>query len=190
MISQGFARRWSTPIHGTKTIVGLEGGLAGLGIRGVVPIALAGKHLGSVEFGLSFGQSFFDEFKRARGVDVAFHLAGNGEFKTFGGTLNGQSFFDRADYRGAGEGTFLVRQDKLGATPVAALLGPIKDFSGKSIGVVEIVMDNTEYVSADGSRPAAGDLDGGARIVDCSRRRIADRAGNIASDPGDYPGHA
>jgi methyl-accepting chemotaxis protein len=28
------------------------------------------------------------------------------------------------------------------------LLGPIKDFSGKSIGVVEIVMDNTEYVSA------------------------------------------
>ena len=31
---------------------------------------------------------------------------------------------------------------------MAALLGPIKDFSGKSIGAVEIVMDNTEYVSA------------------------------------------
>ncbi len=144
----GFRKTVIDANQGTKTIVGLEGGLAGLGIRGVVPIALAGKHLGSVEFGLSFGQSFFDEFKRARGVDVAFHLAANGEFKTFGGTLNGRSFFDRTDYRGAGEGAFLVRQDKLGTTPVAALLGPIKDFSGKSIGVVEIVMDNTEYVSA------------------------------------------
>jgi methyl-accepting chemotaxis protein len=62
-----------------KTIVGLEGGVAGLGIRGVVPIAQTGKHLGSVEFGLSFGQSFFDEFKRTRGVDVAFHLADKNE---------------------------------------------------------------------------------------------------------------
>lgn len=144
----GFRKTVVAANLGAKTIVGLEGGVAGLGIRGVVPIAQAGKHLGSVEFGLSFGQSFFDEFKRARGVDIAFHLAENGEFKTFGGTLNGRSFFDRTDYRGAGDGSFLVRQDSLGATPVAALLGPIKDFSGKSIGAVEIVMDNTEYVSA------------------------------------------
>jgi methyl-accepting chemotaxis protein len=84
-----------------------------LGIRGVVPIAQAGKHLGSVEFGLSFGQSFFDEFKRTRGVDVAFHLADKNEFKTFGGTLGGRSFFNPADYRGAGDGGFLIHQDRL-----------------------------------------------------------------------------
>jgi methyl-accepting chemotaxis protein len=131
-----------------KTIVGLEGGVAGLGIRGVVPIAQAGKHLGSVEFGLSFGQSFFDEFKRTRGVDVAFHLADKNEFKTFGGTLGGRSFFNPADYRGAGDGGFLIHQDRLDTTPVAALLAPIKDFSGKSIGAVEIVMDNSEYVTS------------------------------------------
>jgi methyl-accepting chemotaxis protein len=131
-----------------KTIVGLEGGVAGLGIRGVVPIAQAGKHLGSVEFGLSFGQSFFDEFKRTRGVDVAFHLADKNEFKTFGGTLGGRSFFNPANYRGAGDGGFLIHQDRLDSTPVAALLAPIKDFSGKSIGAVEIVMDNSEYVTS------------------------------------------
>jgi methyl-accepting chemotaxis protein len=131
-----------------KPIVGLEGGVAGLGIRGVVPVALAGKHLGSVEFGLTFGRAFFDEFKRTRGVDVAFHLSAANEFKLFGGTLDGRSFFDPADYRRARDGGFVIHQGKLGATPVAALLAPIKDFSGNAIGAVEIVMDNSEYVTS------------------------------------------
>jgi methyl-accepting chemotaxis protein len=131
-----------------KIIVGLEGGVAGLGIRGVVPVTATGKHVGSVEFGLTFGQGFFDEFKRTRGVDIAFHIAGDNTFKTFGGTLGGRSFFNNADYRALGDGDFLVRQGELNDTPVAALLGPIKDFSGKSIGVVEVVMDNSEYVAS------------------------------------------
>jgi methyl-accepting chemotaxis protein len=131
-----------------KPILGLEGGVAGLGIRGVVPVAQAAKHLGSVEFGLTFGQTFFDEFKRTRGVDIALHLSANSDFKLFGGTLGGQSFFDAADYRGARDGGFSVRQGKLGAMPVAALLGPIKDFSGNPIGAVEIVMNNSEYVAS------------------------------------------
>ena len=142
---------------GQKPVVGLEGGVAGLGIRGVVPIALAGKHVGTVEFGLSFGQSFFDEFKRTRGVDIAFHLADHSDFKVFGGTLNGRSFYDGADYRRASDGAFIVRQGKLDTTPVASLLAPIRDFSGTPIGAVEIVMDNSEYVtSLDRARLLAG----------------------------------
>ncbi len=81
-----------------RVVVGLEGGVAGLGIRGVVPIAQTGKHLGSVEFGLTFGQPFLDDFKTNRHVDVAFHLSDGGSFKLFGGTLKGKSFFDAAEY--------------------------------------------------------------------------------------------
>ena len=109
---------------------------------------MAGKHLGSVEFGLTFGQPFFDEFKRTRGVDVAFHLSASSDFKLFGGTLDGRSFFDPADYGRARDGGFVIHQGKLGTTPVAALLAPIKDFSGNAIGAVEIVMDNSEYVTS------------------------------------------
>ena len=76
-----------------KTVIGLEGGVAGLGIRGVVPVRLADKPLGTVEFGLSFGKTFFDQFKQMRHVDVAFHLRDKDAFKTFGGTLNGHSRF-------------------------------------------------------------------------------------------------
>ncbi|WLA64528.1 methyl-accepting chemotaxis protein [Bradyrhizobium diazoefficiens] len=117
---------------------------------GVVPIAQGTKHLGTVEFGLTFGQPFLDDFKTNRHVDIAFHLADGSGFKLFGGTLKGKSFFDTADYGRAAEGGFTVRQARLDTTPVAALLGPIRDFSGKPLGAVELVMDNADYeASAD-----------------------------------------
>lgn len=129
-----------------KPVLGLEGGVAGLGIRGVVPIDLAGKQLATVEFGLSFGQPFFIQFKQLRHIDIAFYLPGKDGFKTFGGTLEGSSFFTAIDYRTAGRGDFLVRTGTLAGRPIAALLGPINDFSGTPIGAVELVMDNTDYV--------------------------------------------
>ena len=131
-----------------KTVLGLEGGVAGLGIRGVVPITHADKPVGSVEFGLSFGKQFFEHFKKSRGVDTAFHLADKDGFGTFGGTLGKQTFYTASEYKDAANGQFLLRKGELGTTPVAALLGPIVDFAGKPIGAVEIVMDNSAYVSS------------------------------------------
>ncbi|WP_027577583.1 methyl-accepting chemotaxis protein [Bradyrhizobium sp. WSM1743] len=146
----GFRRTVVVANQDRKVVVGLEGGVAGLGIRGVVPIAQGAKHLGTVEFGLTFGQPFFDDFRTNRHVDVAFHLADGSGFKLFGGTLKGRSFFDAADYGRASGGEFTVRQARLDNTPVAALLGPIRDFSGKPLGAVELVMDNADYeASAD-----------------------------------------
>ncbi|MBR0841157.1 methyl-accepting chemotaxis protein [Bradyrhizobium liaoningense] len=133
--------------NGKTTIVGLEGGVAGLGIRGVVPLGSGGRHLGSVEFGLSFGQQFFEQFKKSRGIDIAFHLAGKDGFKTFGSTLGGKTFFDGADYRSASGGKYVIQKGDMAGVPVAALLGPITDFSGQSIGAVEIVMDNSGYAA-------------------------------------------
>ena len=66
-----------------KPVFGLEGGVAGLGIRGVVPIDHKGRHVGTVEFGLSFGNEFFAQFKAMRHVDVSFHLLGPEGFKTY-----------------------------------------------------------------------------------------------------------
>ena len=63
-------------------------------------------------------------------------------FKTFGGTLNGPSLFDPAEYRGPPVAHSWSTHGELKAKPVAALLGPIHDFSGKPIGAVELVMDN------------------------------------------------
>ncbi len=113
-----------------------------------MPIDLAGKQVGTVEFGLSFGQGFFDQFKQMRHIDLAFHLFDKDTFKTFGGTLGTRSFFNATDYHAAMGGSFLIHHGDLDAKPVAALLGPIDDFSGKPIGVVELVMDNSEYAAS------------------------------------------
>ncbi|MGL9622634.1 methyl-accepting chemotaxis protein [Bradyrhizobium sp. U531] len=144
----GFRKTVLVANQDRKVVVGLEGGVAGLGIRGVVPIAQGDKQLGTVEFGLTFGQSFLDDFKTNRHVDIAFHLADGSAFKLFGGTLKGKSFFDAADYGRATAGSFTVKQAKFDDIPVAALLGPIKDFSGKPLGAVELVMDNADYVAS------------------------------------------
>jgi len=79
-----------TVVNTNKTVKptrGLEGGVAGLGARGMVPVLHEGRHLGSVEFGLSFGQPFFDQFKAQNGVDAALHVLGKEGFKTLASTL-------------------------------------------------------------------------------------------------------
>ncbi|WP_322514408.1 cache domain-containing protein [Rhodopseudomonas palustris] len=133
-----------------KPIVGLESGVAGLGIRGVVPVAHDGKHAGTVEFGLTFGQGFFDKFKQERGVDIALHLARpDGSLAPAIGTIGGQSYFSAAEIRASASGAVGTRQGQdAGGKPVAMLLGPVKDFSGRPIGAIEIAMDNSEYAAA------------------------------------------
>jgi len=61
-----------------RPIRGLEVGVAGLGVRGMVPVMHDGKPVGSVEFGMSFGQSFFDAFAAKHGVDLALYIERKG----------------------------------------------------------------------------------------------------------------
>ena len=62
--------------------------------------------------------------------------------------MSEKTLFTAADYRIAATGEFLMREDTLEAKPVAALLGPVNDFSGKPIGAIELVMDNSDYVAS------------------------------------------
>ena len=47
-----------------QPVKGLEKGVAGLGVRGINPVYNNGNHIGSVEFGMSFGQAFFATLKK------------------------------------------------------------------------------------------------------------------------------
>ena len=53
-----------------KSAGGLEWGLSGLGIRGVVPIFAKGILVGTVEVGYPFDELFLDDIKRDWGVDL------------------------------------------------------------------------------------------------------------------------
>ncbi|WP_019593405.1 methyl-accepting chemotaxis protein [Thioalkalivibrio sp. ALM2T] len=128
-------------------ISGLEEGVAGLGIRGVVPIAHNGEHVGSVEFGLSFGAPFFEQFTEELGAPVALYLRDEGRFNRFGGTIEGEATFNAAEMREVLQGERLVRNVIYQGEPMAVIARPVRDFSGDAVGVLELMVDRSAYVT-------------------------------------------
>ena len=128
---------------------GVESGVAGLGIRGLVPIKYDNRHVGSVEFGLSFGQAFFDTFKSRYNVDVGLTLHDeNSNFKTFATTFSNTALVSDSQRAQAFAGQDVLFQAQADGQPVAVLVSAVEDFSGKPLGVLEVAMDRTHYADA------------------------------------------
>jgi len=128
---------------------GVESGVAGLGIRGLVPVRHEGRHVGSVEFGLSFGQAFFDTFKKRYGVDVGLVLRdANGAFETFASTFESGALISDRQRAQAFAGQDVLFRTDLGERPLAILVAAVQDFSGKPLGVLEVAMDRSHYADA------------------------------------------
>jgi len=139
-------RKTVVATNGNKEVVqGLEKGVAGLGIRGISPVYNNGQHIGSVEFGMSFGQEFFDSFKARYGVDISLYIPDGESFKTFGSTLKDQ-LIAGDDFKLAMTGERVMRETSIGEIPVAVLASKVSDFSGKPVGVLEIAVDRSFFV--------------------------------------------
>jgi methyl-accepting chemotaxis protein len=126
-----------------KSIFGLEGGRAGIGIRGVTPVRLNGRHVGSVEIGLTFGKPFVDAFTGATGSRLAVLLDAEGALKPHASTIPGDVTLDAAMLaaarRGEANGSSAAFADRNWA-----LRGlPLRDFAGATIGVVVVAVDRT-----------------------------------------------
>ncbi len=127
-------------------IRGLEYGVAGLGMRGVTPVFHDGEPIGTVEFGLSFGQPFFETFAAKHEVEVALYLKNaNGGYETFASTHKGDAFVptDRFDAVLAGEA--FSRQIETANSTLAVMARPVTDYQGRPIGVATIALDTSPY---------------------------------------------
>jgi len=129
-----------------KAISGIEKGVAGLGVRGIVPVYQGSNHLGSVEFGLSFDQAFFDKIKAQRGIDIALHLSKNGVFETFASTLGETALLSDDDLSRGFAGEAKMTKINYEGSPKSVLAKVVNDFSGTPIGVLEIAIDRSHYV--------------------------------------------
>ena len=130
-----------------KPMRGLEGGVAGLGARAVVPIFHNGKHIGSVEFGMTFGQAFFDNFKLQNGVETGLHIFDKDSFKTIAATYGKEPLLDVEVLKKAMTGKPQLDHRDIKGISHAIYAATVHDFSGKPIGVIEIAMDNSSYQS-------------------------------------------
>ncbi len=128
-----------------KPITGLEKGVAGLGIRGIAPIAYQGQHVGTVEFGMSFGQPFFDAFKAKHGVDIALYTSSDQGFQRFASTLGDAELLSGQQLTEALSKPFQIN-DEFQGKPVSIYAHRVVDYSGKPIGVLQIAMDRSHYV--------------------------------------------
>lgn len=127
---------------------GLEGGVAGLGIRGVTPVFYQKEHIGSVEFGMSFGQDFFSSFHARQEVDVALHLVNGDKITTYASTMGIKPLINDADLLKAFEGTPQIAHIDADGAPKAVYAAAMQDYSGKTIGVLEVSMDRTAYLES------------------------------------------
>lgn len=134
-------------------VKGLEKGVAGLGIRGINPVYNNGNHIGSVEFGMSFGQPFFESFKQDYGVDIALHVTKDNSFIAFGSTLQNNknekiTLLDSKELTDIMQGSEVIKQFEFSGIPYAVYGKSIQDFSGNPVGVMEIALNRTNYAAA------------------------------------------
>lgn len=130
-----------------ENVVGLEKGVAGLGVRGISPVFYRGEHIGSVEFGMSFGQPFFDNFKQKYDVDIALLLKRDSGFESFASTLGDGGILSDKELASAMSEPVLKTSTYNDAS-VAVYAYRVDDFNGNAIGVMEVVLDRTRYLAA------------------------------------------
>ena len=130
-----------------QPITGLEEGPFGIGIRGMVPVSYQNEHIGSLEFGMAFDDAFFESFTEETGSPVAVHLDRDGGFEVFAGTINGESTFSREEMRRILDGEEMIRNVRHDGRPMAVVGRAVEDFSGEPVGVLELMVDRSEYVA-------------------------------------------
>lgn len=140
-------RKTVVEVNRTRTrIHGVEQGVAGLGIRGVVPVFLGERHLGSLEFGLSFGKDFFEHFAKRYGLKVSMKVTDGTGFTSLAEAFPALTLFDTAALTAALQGETLMRTIAQGDIDYAVYAAAVKDYSGQPFGVVELAMDRSHYV--------------------------------------------
>ncbi len=132
-----------------RMILGVEKGRNGFGIRGVVPIFKDGKHIGSVEMGMSLGKDFLEFLKEKLGGEWFLYTLVKGiswNEKDYFGTMDEDEFsVDKIAIENVKNGKVSFYFDKDHEKVV--ILIPIKDFSGKVVAYLKAIRD-TSYFSS------------------------------------------
>lgn len=131
-----------------QEVSGLEAGVAGLGIRGVVPVFYTGTHVGSLEVGLSMQQSFVDTFKANHGADISILQADDNGFRPLISTRPSTHVFNANELQQVKRGESVVQRMESGGQVLVALAAPLKDFNDQVVAAVVVYADRSESAAA------------------------------------------
>jgi putative methionine-R-sulfoxide reductase with GAF domain/HAMP domain-containing protein len=139
-------------------VAGLESENGLLGVRGVVPIYYQGNHIGSVELGIGVNDALLSGLKEKYGGE--WHillsedlLAGTSQPSVETGpipalilyatTQDNSLFNSTPSYVSVLDGQTAITHPSIAGRDYAILTSPLRDFSGKIVGVLDIVYDHT-----------------------------------------------
>ncbi len=133
-----------------RIVAGVEGGVAGLGIRAVVPMTYQGRPIGTVEFGTSLGASFVTQLAGELGAGAALYtpVADGSRLQNAASTLQTAFPPDPAALNRAWHGTQVVADTQYAGKPHLVLYQPLRDYRGATIGVVLLLKDSSALVAA------------------------------------------
>lgn len=131
-----------------QSIQGLEWGVTGLGIRGIVPIFAQDTLVGSIEIGFPFGKSFLKALKAVWGPDFTVFEHRGGDFCPILATTMEKErpfcFRQNAFERSLEQAVIEIAPPKDPHRSV--FMGPVRDYQGENVAVVEIDMDRSSIV--------------------------------------------
>ena len=136
-----------TVVEANKTnseVHGLEYGLAGIGIRGVVPMQQAGAALGTVEFGIAFGENLAMEFTQRTATWVAMFVDGKNGLTRLASTFPNGFAPTAAQLQEARKDAWVDDRAYLDGSSLAIKYAPLSDLNGKVVGVVALGVDRTD----------------------------------------------
>ncbi|MEW8397016.1 MAG: methyl-accepting chemotaxis protein [Candidatus Thiodiazotropha sp.] len=140
-----------TVVEGNKSrwaFQGVEVGVAGLGVRGLVPVNYAGEHVGTVEFGMSFGQSFFDDYAKHHEVELELYINRDGVMDRFASTMEGNELVTMQALKTLSGGMHLFDKGELDGRPVSYYASTVENYSGESIGVLVLAKDRSYFAES------------------------------------------
>ena len=131
--------------HNQRPVAGLENGVGGVGMRGVVPIFHQQRHVGSVEFGRALDPSLFSTIL-PKDTRMSLRIDQSGQLQPLiDGGFGDQ---DEALYRQVMTGQPVLISVQANSTPLRLLIIPLTDYAGAVIGVIELAHDSSANVAA------------------------------------------
>jgi methyl-accepting chemotaxis protein len=129
-----------------KLTVGLEPGRDSLSIFASAPVLKDGQVVGVADTGTALGKSYFDRLKAKLKADIAVQIFDGAKFTTQTSTFSGQSPLTQDELKSAFDGAEVRRVADIGQRSFVLSAVPIRDFSGKKVGVIEIASDLTALI--------------------------------------------
>ncbi len=129
-----------------RGVGGLEWGVTGFGVRGVVPVFYKGEQVGTVELGEAFEGPLLEAFKEDYGPDLTLYVEQESAVRNprvLASTLEKPFISPEVFSSSFHSGKVVFHTGKRYGRDVASVAGPIRDFSSRIVGVVKISVDRS-----------------------------------------------